>query len=92
MWRTSEAARLPASYAGACFAVYALNADGSVGEATQVTPTPPHAHCIVTDAGNRHLYVTSLGGDAILAYGFDPSAGRATPLTAGGSTNGSASA
>jgi 6-phosphogluconolactonase len=71
---------LGASYAGAVFAIHAIDARGVVAEQpTQVTATPPHTHCIVPDPENRYLFVTSLGGDAILQYLYDAAAGRAVP-------------
>lgn len=69
-----------ASYAGDAFAIHTIDADGIVGESTQFTPTPPHAHYIVTDPTNRFLLVTSLGGDIMLQYAFDAGTGHATPI------------
>jgi 6-phosphogluconolactonase len=68
-----------ASYTGAAFAIYPIDERGRVGEPTQTTPTPPHAHCIITDPTNASLVVTSLGADVILQYRFAPASGRATP-------------
>ncbi|MGD0476144.1 MAG: beta-propeller fold lactonase family protein [Candidatus Velthaea sp.] len=69
---------LSASYAAASFAINAIGADGRVeGQPAQHTATPPHAHGIITDPTGRYLFVTALGGDAILQYTFDASSGRA---------------
>jgi len=35
----------------------------------------PHAHCIVTDPGNRFAFVCDLGTDKIMVFKFDPGAG-----------------
>jgi 6-phosphogluconolactonase len=71
---------LSASYDAAAFAINAVRGDGGIeGEPVQRTATPPHAHAILTDKTSRFLFVTALGGDAILQYTFDASTGRALP-------------
>jgi 6-phosphogluconolactonase len=71
---------LSASYAAAAFAINAISPDGTVeAPPAQRTATPPHAHAILTDKTSRFLFVTALGGDAILQYTFDASTGRALP-------------
>jgi len=39
----------------------------------------PHAHCVVTDKNNRRVFVTDLGLDKIMIYGFDSDTGKLTP-------------
>jgi 6-phosphogluconolactonase len=39
----------------------------------------PHAHCVVTDKNNRRVFVTDLGLDKIMIYGFDSGTGKLTP-------------
>jgi 6-phosphogluconolactonase len=71
---------LSASYAGAAFAVNAVDPAGRIeSPSIQRSATPPFAHGIRTDPSNRFLFVTSLGGDAILQYEFEARTGRATP-------------
>jgi 6-phosphogluconolactonase len=71
---------LSASYAAAAFAINAVRSDGSVeAQPVQRTATPPHAHAILCDRANRFLFVTALGGDAILQYAFDAATGHARP-------------
>jgi 6-phosphogluconolactonase len=41
--------------------------------------TSPHAHCVVTDQNNRRVFVTDLGLDKIMIYGFDSRTGKLTP-------------
>lgn len=67
---------LCASYAGNKVTVNALGADGQVGALVQDIATAPKAHCIVTDASNRHALHTSLGGDLIYQQHFDPGSGE----------------
>lgn len=39
----------------------------------------PHAHCVITDRNNRRAFVTDLGLDKIMIYGFDSRTGKLTP-------------
>ena len=68
-----------ASYGGAIVAVSPIGADGLPGEAQQVLPTAPHAHCIQADPSNRHVYATSLGGGLLYHWHFDAGSGRLAP-------------
>lgn len=70
---------LCASYAGNRVTVNAIGADGSIGELLQSIATQPKAHCIITDAANRHVLHTSLGGDVIYQQHFDAATGRLAP-------------
>jgi 6-phosphogluconolactonase len=65
-----------ASYGGNKVAVNAVGADGAVGAVLQVMPTAPNAHAILADPANRHVLVTSLGGDLVHQLAFDPVTGR----------------
>jgi 6-phosphogluconolactonase len=69
-----------ASYHGSKIAVNRIGAHGVVeAPPLQVLDTPPHAHCILPDAANRHVYATSLGGDVVMQFAFDAATGRLTP-------------
>src|SRR5271166_5631349 len=71
---------LAASYVGAKLAIYPINGQGIVeAKATQILDTKPKAHCVVIDAGNKHVYVPVLGGDIVLELNFDPAGGTVTP-------------
>lgn len=69
-----------ASYTGAKISLSLIDGRGRVrGPAVQVVATPDKAHCILPDPSNRWIIVTSLGGDALLPFRFDPASGRLTP-------------
>lgn len=71
---------LSASYQSAVAAVSAIDAEGRVGAAPiQVLNTAPNAHCILTDAANRHAFVPCLGGDHVMQLRFDSASGRLSP-------------
>jgi 6-phosphogluconolactonase len=71
---------LAASYVGAKLAIYPINAQRIVeAKATQILDTKPKAHCVVIDAGNKHVYVPVLGGDIVLELNFDSATGTMTP-------------
>jgi 6-phosphogluconolactonase len=70
---------LSASYGGNKVAVNPIDANGVVQAATQVMPTQPNAHCIMTDPTNRYVLHTSLGGDVIYQEKFDAKTGQLTP-------------
>ena len=71
---------LAASYVGAKLAIYPINAQSIVeAKATQILDTKPKAHCVVIDAGNKHVYVPVLGGDIVLELNFDSATGTVTP-------------
>jgi len=71
---------LAASYVGAKLAIYPINGQGIVeAKATQILDTKPKAHCVVIDAGNKHVYVPVLGGDIVMELNFDPASGTVTP-------------
>lgn len=68
-----------ASYGGGKVSVNAIGADGVPGEIRQVRATEPKAHAILADPTNRFVLATSLGGDAIHQYRFDPQSGTLSP-------------
>lgn len=71
---------LAASYVGAKLAIYPINAQSIVeAKATQILDTKPKAHCVVIDAGNKHVYVPVLGGDIVMEFNFDPITGTVSP-------------
>ncbi|MFG1795941.1 lactonase family protein [Nocardia sp. NPDC049149] len=71
---------LSASYTGDKIAINPIAADGTVDASPlEVIATAPHAHSIVVDPTNRHVFAAVLGGDHLLQYHFDEVAGSLTP-------------
>jgi len=81
---------LVANYTGGSVAVFPVNKDGRLGEAsgfvqhTGAGPNPqrqqgPHAHWIETTADNRFAIVADLGLDKLLVYRYDAASGSLTP-------------
>lgn len=70
---------LGASYPGHLLSVSPIAEDGVAGEPRQVLPAQPNAHAIRTDAANRFVLNTSLGGDVVQQHRFDASTGTLTP-------------
>jgi 6-phosphogluconolactonase len=81
---------LVANYAGGSVAMLPIQADGSLGEATDfvqhagssVNPDRqqgPHAHSINIDPGNRYAFAPDLGIDKIMIYELDLTHGKLTP-------------
>jgi len=68
-----------ASYPGHKITVNSIDKDGLVGPIQQLIPTSPNAHAIHADASNRYVLATSLGGDHVSIWRFDPASGRLTP-------------
>jgi len=79
-----------ANYLGGSIIVYAVSADGSLGERTafvqhtgdSATPdnqTKPHAHSIRSDATNRFVLVADLGLDKVFVYRLNAATGALTP-------------
>jgi 6-phosphogluconolactonase len=69
-----------ASYTGDKISINAIDEQGVVGDPPiQVISTPPHPHSIIIDPSNAHVLVPCLGGDRILQFKFDQTAGRAAP-------------
>jgi 6-phosphogluconolactonase len=78
---------LIANYTGGSVAVFPVQADGSLGEATEMKQAVgssvnrerqegPHAHCIVLDSNNRFAYSCDLGTDKIMIFRFDSRNGK----------------
>lgn len=70
---------LVANYGSGSVAALPIRADGGLGEATgfvqhegsSVNPDRqegPHAHCVITDPDDQHIFVADLGLDKILIY------------------------
>ncbi|MGV8988490.1 MAG: lactonase family protein [Cypionkella sp.] len=66
---------ITASYAGHVFTISPLGPNGAALAASQVIDTPPQAHGVGISPDNRHIYVASMGGDAVLGYRFDAARG-----------------
>jgi 6-phosphogluconolactonase len=77
---------LVANYAGGNVALFPVQADGSLGEATQIVQHTgsgpkadrqgaPHAHYIAADPANRFALVSDLGIDRVRVYRLDVDAG-----------------
>jgi 6-phosphogluconolactonase len=71
---------LSASYGGSKVAVNPIDQDGEVQPPIQVVATEPKAHAILPDPTNKAVLATSLGGDVLHRFRFDP----ATGLLSGG--------
>jgi 6-phosphogluconolactonase len=83
---------LVANYGSGSVAVLPVNADGTLGAASDVAQhngrsvnrerqNGPHAHCVTFDPANRFVFVCDLGLDKIMAYRFDAAQGKLTPHT-----------
>ncbi|MEI5668563.1 beta-propeller fold lactonase family protein [Bosea sp. CCNWLW174] len=71
---------LSASYTGHKIAINPISPQGfAQGEPVQVVETRKHAHAILTDPSNRHLFATNLGGDVVLQFRFDAVTGKIVP-------------
>lgn len=82
-----------ANYGSGTLAVYPIEADGRLGEATDVVqhegsgPNPrrqqgPHAHSITLDRSNRFAFAADLGADRLMIYELDFNNGKLLPNTA----------
>lgn len=73
-----------ASYGGNKITVNNIGNDGVVGAVQQVVRTAPNAHAIHADTSGRYVFATSLGGDNLSSWKFDPATGllsaNETPL------------
>lgn len=68
-----------ASYGGNKITVNSIGKDGTVGAVNQLVATAPNAHAIHSDATNRYVLATSLGGDNLSIWRFDAEKGLLTP-------------
>jgi 6-phosphogluconolactonase len=67
-----------ASYGGSRVSVNPIAADGRVGAPQQVEATEPKAHAIWPEPSNLAVLATSLGGDVVHRFRFDPATGALT--------------
>jgi 6-phosphogluconolactonase len=86
---------LTAQYGGGSVAVFALNADGSIRERTQLIDheggsnivegrqTAPHAHWVGFSPDNQFAFVPDLGLDKVMIYKVDAAVAKITPHGAG---------
>lgn len=83
---------LVANYGGGSVSVLPVQADGSLGAASDVVQhkgasinpkrqASPHAHCVVLDDAGRYAYVADLGLDKVMIYRFDARQGKLVPNT-----------
>ena len=81
---------LVANYVGGNVAVFPVQSDGSLGQATDMKQDRgssanhdrqegPHAHLIALDPANRFAYSCDLGTDKIMIYRFDAHNGKLLP-------------
>ena len=81
---------LIANYTGGNVAVFPVERDGSLGQATDMKQDRgssvnrerqegPHAHCIVLDPTNQFAYSCDLGTDKIMIFRFDARNGKLMP-------------
>jgi 6-phosphogluconolactonase len=71
-----------ASYGAHLVSVNAIGKDGRVAaDPLQVVPVGRNAHSIRVDAGNRWVFVPTLGTDEIFQFAFDPKTGRLSSNT-----------
>jgi 6-phosphogluconolactonase len=83
---------LSANYTGGTVAVFPIQADGSLGNATQTIAhfgelgtnagrqEAPHPHMILPDSTGKFAIVNDLGLDATIVYSFDAATGRLTEV------------
>jgi 6-phosphogluconolactonase len=80
---------LSVNYETGSVAVYPIQEDGSLGEASTVIQHTgsgssherqlgPHAHAVALNADNNRLFVPDLGLDQVRIYKFDPNTGNLT--------------
>ncbi len=61
-----------ASYAGDLISLHAIDDEGRVAQdPLQEAYFGRHAHAVVVDPGNRHVYATNLGSDQVVQLRFD---------------------
>jgi 6-phosphogluconolactonase len=87
---TTNRFALVANYMGGSVAMFPIEADGSLGELTDLAQhqgtgsdparqTGPHAHCIVIDPANKFAYAADLGLDKMIGYKLDWNQGKYVP-------------
>jgi 6-phosphogluconolactonase len=70
---------LAASYPNNKVTVNPIAPDGTVQPPQQTIATEPNAHAIQPDASNRFVLATSLGGNVVRQFRFDPATGTLSP-------------
>jgi len=71
---------LGSSYGGNKLTVSPIDAQGRVAADATVIPTGKHAHMVLTDPGNRFVFATNLGSDAVVRGRFDAATGAVSEL------------
>ena len=83
---------LTANYTGGTVAVFPLQADGSLGSASQIIAhfgelgsnagrqEAPHPHMVLSDPTGKYVLVNDLGLDLTIVYSFDAGAGKMTEV------------
>lgn len=70
-----------ANYTDGTVAVHRRNADGTIGDSTDLIKHPgaePHAHQILVDPSKQWVVAVDLGADAVFVYAFDTATGKLT--------------
>jgi 6-phosphogluconolactonase len=92
---------LTANYTGGTVAVFPIQADGSLGSASQIIShfgelgtnsgrqEAPHPHMVLPDSTGKYVLVNDLGLDATIVYSFDTGTGRMTEVSRVAATPGS---
>jgi 6-phosphogluconolactonase len=71
---------LSASYQGSLLAIHAVGPDGlPQPQPIETLATRPHSHAVMTDASNRFLFASCLGGDIVMQRTFDAATGKTAP-------------
>jgi 6-phosphogluconolactonase len=88
---------LVANYTSGSIASFTVRPDGRLGVARTIVQheghgpnverqTSPHAHCIMTDPGNKYVLAADLGVDGVLIYKFDERTGSIATVANGVAT------
>lgn len=84
---------LTANYTGGTVAVLPIQADGSLGNSSQIVShfgelgpnagrqEAPHPHMVLSDPTGNYVLVNDLGLDATIVYSFDSTAGKLTEVS-----------
>ena len=92
---------LTANYTGGTVGVFPIQADGSLGAASQIIAhfgdlgpnagrqEAPHPHMVAPDSTGKYVLVNDLGLDATIVYSFDTGAGKMTEVNRVAATPGS---
>jgi len=89
---------LVANYVSGTIATFTVRQDGGLAEARTIVQHEgkgpdaerqegPHAHCIITDPGNRYVIAADLGVDGVLIYNFNEKTGSISTVANGVATN-----